>query len=118
MRLDSRSDELDELASSLASLEVALDDRESDLDDREAGASSSGRSSGSSPSGGSGSSSDAQDSGSDNGGGKCHPAYDPCVPPGPDLDCADVGVTVEVDHRHGDPHGLDGDGDGWGCESY
>ncbi len=51
--------------------------------------------------------------------GNCHPAYDPCVPPpGPDLDCKDIGRRVRVDWTHGDPHRLDGDRDGWGCESY
>lgn len=53
----------------------------------------------------------------------CHAAYDPCVPPPSetgDLNCPDIkqhhpgGVTV--DHTHGDPHGLDGDKDGHGCE--
>lgn len=53
----------------------------------------------------------------------CHAAYDPCVPPPSetgDLNCSDIkehywgGVTV--DHTHGDPHGLDRDEDGHGCE--
>ena len=35
---------------------------------------------------------------------------------GYDLDCADVGHSVRV--TGDDPHGLDRDGDGWGCESY
>ena len=40
-----------------------------------------------------------------------------CIPsPPPDLDCADIGRKVQV--RPPDPHRLDGDGDGWGCESY
>lgn len=48
----------------------------------------------------------------------CHPAYTPCVPPAPpDLDCPDIGRPVQVDHAHGDPHKLDRDGDGRGCES-
>ena len=51
--------------------------------------------------------------------GNCHPAYTPCVPPGPpDLDCVDVGREVRVNHTFGDPHRLDGDNDGRGCESY
>lgn len=33
-----------------------------------------------------------------------------------DLDCADVGHRVKV--TGADPHRLDRDGDGWGCESY
>ncbi len=57
------------------------------------------------------------------GSSSCDPAYDPCVPPVAevgDLDCADIrthypdGVTV--DRSHGDPHRLDGDEDGRGCE--
>jgi hypothetical protein len=35
---------------------------------------------------------------------------------GYDLDCPDVGHKVKV--TGGDPHRLDRDGDGWGCESY
>jgi uncharacterized membrane protein YgcG len=46
----------------------------------------------------------------------CHPSYDPCVPPGPpDLDCPDVGGPVSVSGD--DPHGLDRDRDGMGCEA-
>lgn len=50
----------------------------------------------------------------------CHPGYpDACIPPSPpDLDCADVGRRVRVDHAAGDPHQLDADGDGWGCQTY
>jgi micrococcal nuclease len=49
----------------------------------------------------------------------CHPAYSPCVPPPPpDLDCADIGHPVSVNHAYGDPHNFDADGDGRGCESY
>lgn len=50
--------------------------------------------------------------------GKCDPSYPGvCIPPPPpDLDCADIGRKVAV--RPPDPHRLDGDGDGWGCESY
>lgn len=33
-----------------------------------------------------------------------------------DLDCDDVQHRVWVGDN--DPHALDGDGDGWGCESY
>lgn len=53
----------------------------------------------------------------------CHPAYDPCVPPPSetgDLNCPDIRKHypngVKVDHAHGDPHGLDRDKDGHGCE--
>ena len=38
--------------------------------------------------------------------------------PPPDLDCADIGHRVQVDHRYGDPHHLDADGDGFGCDSW
>jgi hypothetical protein len=50
----------------------------------------------------------------------CDPAYpNDCIPPPPpDLDCADIGHRVEVDHRYGDPHRLDADGDGIGCDSW
>lgn len=53
-------------------------------------------------------------------GGDCHPAYpDDCIPPAPpDLDCGGLRRAVRVDSASGDPHGLDADGDGWGCESY
>jgi Excalibur calcium-binding domain len=50
----------------------------------------------------------------------CHPAYpDDCLPPPPpDLDCAEVGHRVRVDHSYGDPHRLDADRDGIGCDRY
>jgi Excalibur calcium-binding domain len=50
----------------------------------------------------------------------CDPSYpDDCLPsPPPDLDCADIGHPVAVDHDYGDPHRLDADGDGYGCERY
>jgi hypothetical protein len=49
-------------------------------------------------------------------GGDCDPNYSPCVPPyPPDLDCPDVGGPVTV--KGSDPHGLDADNDGKGCES-
>jgi hypothetical protein len=35
---------------------------------------------------------------------------------GVDLDCADIGHSVRVEGA--DPHGLDADGDGLGCESW
>jgi micrococcal nuclease len=48
--------------------------------------------------------------------GNCYPGYDPCVPPAPpDLDCADVDARIEV--TGDDPHRLDGDGDGMGCDA-
>jgi hypothetical protein len=50
----------------------------------------------------------------------CHPAYpDDCLPPPPpDLDCDEIGYRVRVDHRYGDPHRLDADRDGVGCDRY
>jgi endonuclease YncB( thermonuclease family) len=53
--------------------------------------------------------------------GKCDPNYaGACVPPyPPDLDCADLralGLSLPVRVVGSDPHRLDGDGDGWGCE--
>lgn len=45
----------------------------------------------------------------------CDPNYSGCVPPyPPDVDCAEVGGTVAS--YGSDPHGLDADGDGAGCE--
>lgn len=48
----------------------------------------------------------------------CDPNYrGPCVPPyPPDVDCADIGRPVTV--VGSDPHNLDADGNGRGCESY
>lgn len=52
--------------------------------------------------------------------GKCDPNYTgACVPPfPPDLDCADLRALglAPVRSIGSDPHGLDGDGDGVGCE--
>jgi ABC-type Fe3+-hydroxamate transport system substrate-binding protein len=47
----------------------------------------------------------------------CDPNYaGACVPPyPPDVDCGDVGQPVQV--VGSDPHGLDRDADGAGCES-
>jgi hypothetical protein len=47
----------------------------------------------------------------------CDPSYpDFCIPPPPDLDCADVdGSNFTV--LPPDPHGFDREGDGVGCES-
>ncbi len=49
--------------------------------------------------------------------------YDPCLPPGPDVDCAGGSgngpsyVNGPVHVSGDDPYGLDGDGDGVACES-
>jgi micrococcal nuclease len=52
--------------------------------------------------------------------GKCDPSYaGVCIPPPPpDLDCADIRARFPVPVRvvGSDPHRLDGDGDGLGCE--
>jgi micrococcal nuclease len=53
--------------------------------------------------------------------GACDPDYaGACVPPPPpDLDCADLramGLELPVLVVGSDPHRLDGDHDGWGCE--
>jgi endonuclease YncB( thermonuclease family) len=52
--------------------------------------------------------------------GKCDPNYaGGCVPPyPPDLDCADIRALGIAPVRvvGADPHHLDGDGNGWGCE--
>lgn len=46
---------------------------------------------------------------------ECDPNYSGCVPSyPPDVDCAEVGGSVSV--YGSDPHGLDADGDGVGCE--
>jgi hypothetical protein len=47
----------------------------------------------------------------------CHPSYTPCIPNGPDLDCADVRPLVGSVRVIGpDSYRLDGDKDGIGCE--
>jgi hypothetical protein len=48
---------------------------------------------------------------------KCDPAYpDVCIPPGPpDLDCADL-PYAHFNVLWPDPHHLDADGNGIGCE--
>lgn len=55
--------------------------------------------------------------------------YSPCIPPGPDVDCAGGSGNGPRYEGQGDvpwgpfrvtgsdPYGLDGDNDGWGCES-
>jgi micrococcal nuclease len=52
--------------------------------------------------------------------GGCDPGYaGGCVPPyPPDVDCADIRALGIAPVRvvGADPHRLDGDGDGWGCE--
>jgi micrococcal nuclease len=54
--------------------------------------------------------------------GGCHASYpDFCIPPPPpDKDCSDFtqkNITVRHDVSNPDPHGLDGNKDGRGCES-
>jgi hypothetical protein len=53
----------------------------------------------------------------------CTPGYDPCIPPGPDVDCAGGSgngpryVDGPVSVTGSDPYGLDRDGNGIACES-
>jgi hypothetical protein len=51
-------------------------------------------------------------------GGNCHPSYpNNCIPPPPpDLNCGQLGVPNNVKVVPPDPHRLDGDKDGVGCE--
>ena len=55
------------------------------------------------------------------GGGNCTPGYDPCIAPGPDVDCQGGGgdgprfVAGPVRVTGSDPYALDGNGDGRGC---
>jgi hypothetical protein len=52
----------------------------------------------------------------------CTPGYNPCIPPGPDVDCAGGSgdgpryVEGPVRVTGSDPYGLDRDHDGIGCE--
>ena len=51
----------------------------------------------------------------------CTPGYDPCIPPGSDVDCAGGSgngprYTGRVEVSGSDPYDLDRDGDGVGCE--
>lgn len=47
----------------------------------------------------------------------CSPHYSPCVPDSAsDLNCADIGFSVQVIDT--DVYGLDADADGTGCDSY
>jgi Staphylococcal nuclease homologue len=54
----------------------------------------------------------------DNNGGKCDPSYpEDCIPSQPpDLDCGDPNVPNNVRVVEPDPHRLDGDNNGIGCE--
>jgi hypothetical protein len=53
----------------------------------------------------------------------CTPGYSPCIPPGPDVDCAGGSgdgpryVEGPVRVTGSDPYGLDSDNDGIGCET-
>jgi hypothetical protein len=52
----------------------------------------------------------------------CTPGYSPCIPPGPDVDCAGGSgngpryVQGPISVTGSDPYGLDSDHDGIGCE--
>jgi hypothetical protein len=59
---------------------------------------------------------DEEDSADGGGSDGCEPGYDPCVPTyPPDLNCDDLDGPYTV--TGSDPHGLDADGDGVGCET-
>jgi hypothetical protein len=51
----------------------------------------------------------------------CTPGYSPCIPPGPDVDCAGGSgngpryVQGPITVTGSDPYGLDANGDGIGC---
>lgn len=50
-------------------------------------------------------------------GDNCDPNYRPCIPVyPPDINCSDIDFRVEVITGY-DPHNLDADGDGIGCEA-
>jgi hypothetical protein len=53
---------------------------------------------------------------------ECHPAYVECVPwVDYDLNCDDLGYSVNLYDANDDPYGLDGWNsvdDGFGCETY
>jgi len=68
----------------------------------------------------------SRDGGGGGGGGGGSPdcqGYSPCLPPGPDVDCAGGSgngpryVRGPVSVRGSDPYDLDGNGDGVGCET-
>jgi hypothetical protein len=52
---------------------------------------------------------------------ECTPGYDPCIPPGPDVDCSGGKgngpryVDGPISVSGSDPYDLDRDGDGIGC---
>lgn len=50
-------------------------------------------------------------------GGNCEPGYSPCLPRVYDLDCGEISDSLKpIDVTGDDSYGLDGDGDGIGCE--
>ena len=57
-----------------------------------------------------------------NAGGGCTPGYSPCIPPGPDVDCAGGSgngpryVQGPIQVSGSDPYRLDGNNDGIGCQ--
>jgi hypothetical protein len=51
-------------------------------------------------------------------GSGCQPGYSPCLPRVADLNCSDIPASKKPVRVTGDdPYRLDGDGDGWGCDS-
>ena len=56
-------------------------------------------------------------SGGNSTGAGCEPGYSPCLPRVADLNCSDIPASKKPIRVTGsDPYGLDGDGDGYGCE--
>jgi hypothetical protein len=48
----------------------------------------------------------------------CQPGYSPCLPRVADLNCSDIPASKKPVRVTGsDPYRLDGDRDGWGCDS-
>jgi hypothetical protein len=51
-------------------------------------------------------------------GAGCQPGYSPCLPRVADLNCSDIPASKKPIRVTGpDPYRLDGDGDGYGCDS-
>lgn len=51
-------------------------------------------------------------------GAGCQPGYSPCLPRVVDLNCSDIPASKKPVRVTGsDPYRLDGDGDGYGCDS-
>lgn len=113
---DARADEAiaarEQVESQLAQQRQELDARSAALDQREAAIAQSENRLDTTPAA-KGTTADAPQPAPKSSG--CDPNYSPCIPAyPPDLDCGDIGHRVTV--TGSDPHGLDGDGDGVGCD--